>query len=99
MTCPKIKCWEQHQGFTTRATNRDIALAAAHLRLRIAALPTIPSFDQLEKVRMATYYVTSLIGRQWREMVRKPFDFRTEQEIGTSLLARLGLAQQIKRRF
>lgn len=70
------RCWEWYYGsLRSRVSRRDLALADALIRLRVAALGSSPSITQLQTVRSALDLAISLRGRQWREMTRAPFNF------------------------
>lgn len=65
----EVKCWEHWQGWTARATMRDINLATSLMQLYAAT-------GNVVKTREACDMVIELTGRQWREMLRQPFQFR-----------------------
>lgn len=78
------RCWEWYYGsLRSRVSQRDLALADALIRLRVAALGSSPSITQLQTVRSALDLSISLRGRQWREMTRAPFNFPFKLKIAT----------------
>ncbi len=74
------RCWEWWQGWYARATERDIGLAEALLRLRVAALPESPDIEAVQKIEDAAKLLIRLRQRQWCEMVRAPFEFEFRPE-------------------
>ena len=70
------RCWAWYYGhWTADVRERDIALADSLIRFRVASLPSRPEIADLQSVRTAIDLAISLRSRQWREMVRTPFDF------------------------
>lgn len=70
------RCWAWYYGYwTADVRERDIALADSLIRFRMASLPSRPGIAELQSVRTAIDLAISLRSRQWREMVRAPFDF------------------------
>lgn len=65
-------CWEHWQS-TPRVMERAISLALSLVRLR--AQSGGRTVEELQDVQRATWLAISLINRQWREMVRPPFNF------------------------
>lgn len=71
----KFKCWEHFQGWHARVTQRDIALAQALVKLRLATLD-IKSTESISQLQVAVHLLRQLFNSQWRQMVRKPFQFK-----------------------
>lgn len=77
-------CWEHFGDHNNglRVSSRGIELAYSLLRLRVLSLPSRPSIEQLQQVQEATDLCIELNNRQWREMVREPFNFPTHRQSG-----------------
>lgn len=72
-----IKCWEQHQRFHGETIVMTINIIKAYDKLLhlVTASAPIPTIEEAIEIEQAASDVTSLLGRQWREMTRQPFNF------------------------
>lgn len=71
-----IKCWEHYQPNEPRVSQAQIRVAFTTLT---DTVNTADCFDvtSLQNIVDQAENIINLIGQQWRDMVRKPFNFPT----------------------
>lgn len=84
------ECWECRQSWLFRVTERRINRAILLVKGR--AKQAVNETENISKLEHAVRQLRDLHNAQWREMVRKPFKFKTEEPTEKKLLTKLDLA-------
>jgi len=72
-----VKCWEHYQ---SEPRIKQIEVDEAFAQLQVEIIGSTRSMISAQMIVNAAQNYISLLGRQWREMTRKPFDFPTPHE-------------------